>query len=104
MRERAEIRSVSREGLGAVTHYLIPRYREQMPDGRMVYELHGPDLARVRAGYACGECLAAFERRFETCPSCGHPFDPARDIVDYYPDYWQDYEGRTSAEILSGSD
>ena len=36
---------------------IIPIYREQLPDGRMMWALSPTDMARVRAGYACGSCL-----------------------------------------------
>lgn len=102
MRERATVRSVSVEGLAAVRGYLKPRYIDEMTDGRRVAELAARDLERVADGYACGECLAFFDQRFETCPGCGHEMDANRDIVDFHPAYWQPSPSRTSDEILAG--
>lgn len=103
MRERATVPGVSVESLAAVRGYMIPRYIDVLPDGRRVAELKASDLQRVSQGYACGECLAMFEKRFATCPGCSHELDSNRDIVDWNPAYWQPYEGRTSEEILRGS-
>lgn len=100
LRGRAEVPSVGRQSLDAVDGFLVPRYVEYMDDGRRVAELHSQDLRRVQDGYACGECLAMFSRRFSNCPACNHELDPNRDIVDYSPDHWQPSEGRTSDEIL----
>jgi len=100
MRARAEVPSVTRQGLDAVEGFLKPRYVEHMEDGRRVAELSSADLRRVQDGYACGECLAFFGRRFGRCPACNHELDPNRDIVDYSPDHWQPSEGRTSEEIF----
>lgn len=89
MRERANVRSVDPEGLKWVTGYMVPRYTDNMPDGRRVMELKASDLSRVEDGYGCGECLATFNRRFPDCPGCGHQLDPNRDIVEWAPDYWK---------------
>ena len=102
MRERATVPSVDKRRLALVKGYLVPRYVEQMPDGRRVAELNERDLGRVNDGYACGECLAYFDYRLMECPSCGHNIDPSVDIVDYSPAHWQPSEGRTSDEILNG--
>ncbi len=100
MRERATVPCVSLETLKHVRGYLVPRYVEEMPDGRRVAELREKDLQRVSDGYACGECLAFFDHRFRNCPGCGHELDPNRDIVEWSPPYWQPYEGRTSEQVL----
>lgn len=100
MRERAKVASTTVASLEAVRGYLKPRYIEELPDGRRVAELHAIDLKRVADGYACGECLAWFDRQFDACPCCGHDLNPERDIVDHRPDYWLPYEGRTSDEVM----
>lgn len=102
MRERSKVSSVKIEDLKHVRGYLIPRYVDELPDGRRVAELHERDLDRVRDGYACGECLAMMEQRFPSCPGCGNLMDANRDIVEFRPPYWEPYEGRTSDEILNG--
>lgn len=103
MRERAEIPGTSRDALHAVQGFMRTRYREQMDDGRWVAELYPEDLQRVSEGYGCpnAHCLAFFSRRFDKCPLCGHVLDVNKDILDYSPDHWQPYEGRTSEEILA---
>lgn len=100
MREEATIPSTTPAALEAVTGYMIPEYIDRLPDGRRVAQMYKRDIDRVTEGYGCGECLAKFDQRFPNCPSCGHRLDPNRDIVDWNPPYWQDYEGRTSEEIL----
>lgn len=103
MRERATVPGVNAyELMLAVRGYMVPRYQEEMPDGRRVGELRAEDIQRVADGYACGECFAIFERRFEKCPGCSHILDPNKDIVDWSPDYWQPNEGRTSDQIIDG--
>lgn len=99
MRERARVPSVSRSSLDAVLGYLVPRYVDELPDGRRVAELHAEDLRRVEDGYACGECLAYFSRRFESCPSCGHLMDVNVDIVEWAPEYWQPNEGTITTDL-----
>lgn len=101
MREEATVRSTTVDALKYVTGYIIPTYIDRLPDGRRVAGIGERDLGRVSDGYACGECLATFERRFPQCPGCGHDLDVNRDVVDWAPDYWQPYEGRTSDEILA---
>lgn len=103
MRQEATVPSTTVEALAAVRGYMVPRYIDRLPDGRRVAELHQKDISRVEDGYGCGECLAMFDHRFSNCPSCGHLLEPNRDIVDHRPDYWQPYDGRTSAEILGGN-
>ena len=100
MLERSRVPTTRIDRLQAVKGYLVPRYVEYMDDGRRVGALGEKDIQRVKDGYACGECLAYFGQRFPVCPSCGHMLDPNKDIVDYNPDHWQPYEGRTSQEIL----
>jgi len=100
MRERANVRSIKIEDLKHVKGFLIPRYIEEMPNGKRVYELHERDFERVKDGYACGECLAFFERRLPSCPGCGHYLDVNKDIVEWRPAYWEPNEGCTSEEIL----
>lgn len=100
MRERAKVSSTTVAALDAVRGFLKPRYVDEMPDGRRVAELHAHDLQRVIDGYACGECLAFFDQRFEKCPACGHKLDPNTDVVDWQPDYWKPSPSRTSEEIL----
>lgn len=100
MRERARVPSVNVDDLKYVRGYLIPRYVDELPDGRRVAELHSKDLKRIEDGYGCGECLAYFDRRFHDCPGCGHELDVNKDIVEFRPPYWEPTEGRTSQEIL----
>lgn len=100
MRERARVNSIKVEDLNHVKGFLIPRYIDHLPDGRRVYELKENDLRRIEDGYACAECLAFFERRFPSCPGCGHYLDANHDIVEFRPPYWEPNEGRTSEEIL----
>lgn len=100
LRERAQVRGVSIDGLKYVLGYLKPRYIEYMDDGRRVAELHARDLDRVKDGYACGDCLAFFAERFPACPGCGHELDAQQDVVEHHPDYWDPSPGRTSDEIL----
>ena len=100
MRARAEVPSTSRTALDAVRGFLRPRYVEEMPDGRRVAELTQEGIQRVAEGYACGKCLAYFDRRFTHCPACSKPLEPNIDIVDYSPPHWQDGPSRTSEEIL----
>lgn len=104
MRERAQVPSTTRDALDAVQGFMRTRYREQRDDGTWVAELWPDDLQRVAEGYGCANahCLAHYNRRFQTCPLCGEPMG-AQGIVEYSPDYWQPYEGRTSGEILSES-
>lgn len=105
MRERATIPATTRASLDAVAGFMRTRYREQMEDGRFVAELYPEDFQRVRDGYGCpnAHCLAYFNRRFESCPLCGQQLADPSEIVDYSPDHWQPYEGRTSEEILAES-
>ena len=102
MRQEATVPSVSRHTLDAVKGYMIPGYIDRLPDGRRVAQMEARDIQRIQEGYGCGECLAKFDQRFKNCPGCSHELEPNRDIVDWDPDYWQPYEGRTSEEILKG--
>lgn len=104
MRQEATVQSTTVDALQYVQGYMVPRYIDRLPDGRRVAELYQNDIDRVADGYGCGECLAMFNRRFSECPSCGHRMDANADIVDFRPPYWDDYEGRTSAEILGGDE
>lgn len=98
MRERARVNAVTVESLRRVTGYIKPIYVDHLEDGRRVAALGERDHARVREGYACGECLATFNSRERFCPGCGHQLDTSVDLVDFLPDYWKP-DPRKTAEI-----
>lgn len=101
MRERAQVPATNVAALDAVKGFLTPRYSEYHPEtGKRVWELHQADLNRVADGYACGNCLAFFDRRFRLCPACRHELDPNRDIIEYAPPHWYPSEGRTSDQVI----
>lgn len=53
------------------------------PQGRVVWQLSPKDFARVRAGYACGNCLEPFTMYQAACHACGAPTrSPQSEMVD----------------------
>ena len=65
-----------------VKGFLVPEFTMDFPDGRRLNGLTEADFERVRAGYACAECLAVFDTYTIACPVCGLRRDLQRDIAD----------------------
>jgi len=70
-----------------VKGFLVPEFTMDFPGGGRLNGLTEPDFERVRAGYACAECLAVFDTYTVTCPVCGLARDLGRDIADA-PSLW----------------
>jgi hypothetical protein len=54
-----------------VVGFLSPIYSAVQPNGRTVNGYSREDFDRVMAGYACGDCNAAFATYQDVCPVCG---------------------------------
>lgn len=93
MDKRQEIRS-------QVKGFLVPIFMQDDPaTGRRMNGLSPRDFEKVKAGFACAECLAEFDHYTITCPVCGRTRDFARDVQEA-PQLWKDhlrdhYEDRT---------
>lgn len=73
-----------------VKGFLTPIFTEIAPDGRRLNGLDAESFERVRAGFACPECLAMFSGYTITCPICKHERDVAAD-VQQAPDLWNEH-------------
>lgn len=65
-------------GYSAVKGFLVPVFRDELTG---MNGLARPDFDKVRAGYACADCLAEFTHYLPKCPICGLERDVAKDIA-----------------------
>lgn len=56
--------------LSRVTGFLVPTFTETLPDGRTLNGITQQGFEMILDGYACGECLAMFDRFTLRCPAC----------------------------------
>jgi hypothetical protein len=79
-----DVKEVSR-----VKGFLIPEFTETLRDGRTLNGLTSEGFKMVMAGYACGECLAMFDRYTLVCPVCGSWHNPEQVVPA--PQLWLDH-------------
>lgn len=73
-----------------VKGFIEPVFTRQLENGTRLNGLTAGGIAMIRAGYACGECLAMFDRYTVKCPVCGLTRDVAADLIDP-PQLWLDH-------------
>lgn len=74
-----------------IVGFLTPVYSEHLENGRTMHAFADrDDFQRIQDGYACGDCLSAFDTYMEVCPACGLARrDAAR--VDKTPEEWDQF-------------
>lgn len=73
-----------------VKGFLVPVFQEKAPDGRFLNGLDEISFAKVRAGYACADCLAEFDKYTAVCPVCGLSRDVEADVKEA-PRLWTEH-------------
>lgn len=53
-----------------VTGFLIAEFSQELPGGKTQHGLTPIGFQMVLDGYACGQCLAKFDKYMEVCPVC----------------------------------
>lgn len=87
-----------RKALSRITGFLIAEFEDVMPNGKKRYGLTKQGYEMVLAGYACGGCLAIFDRFTLLCPACGTWHDVGSQPQET-PQHWVDHIEERYADI-----
>lgn len=84
--------------LSRITGFLNAEFEDTLPNGQKRFGLTRQGYEMVLAGYACGGCLAMFDRFTLRCPACGVWHDIGSQPQET-PQHWVDHIEERYADI-----
>jgi hypothetical protein len=84
--------------LSRITGFLNAEFSEPMPGGKWKHGLTTQGYEMVLAGYACGHCLAMFDRFTLVCPACQTWHDVGA-APQETPQHWLDHLAERYAPV-----
>jgi hypothetical protein len=81
-----------------VTGFLTALFSEELPGGKWKHGLNPSDFEMVLSGYACGQCLATFDRFTLLCPICKTWHDVGSSPMET-PQLWLDHLAERNAPV-----
>jgi|RhiMethySRZTD1v2_1073278.scaffolds.fasta_scaffold02703_17 hypothetical protein len=87
-----------RKELSRVIGFLVPEFTQTLPGGRTLNGVTSEGFKMIQDGYACGECLAMFDRFTLLCPAC-KTWREIGAVPQQAPQLWLDHIEERYADI-----